>query len=481
MNTNSIENPSRESTVPDAISAITVGGFKSIRDEIEIEIRPLTILAGANSSGKSSVMQPLLLLKQTLEAGYDPGPLLLDGPNISFTSADQIFSSHREEGAALIFSVALKTRVLRSLCRIRFQRSGEPPGIEIHDMTFEIPHFHPPVTLRPGMTSEELEELLPNLREAAKETGPSRDFRVQPRWMVRRDRAFLEIGAVGDFEYLQREGEIPGAGDRRRESSEHLLRLGEIPVPTRLLSSHRELFWQTVSGILHVPGFRGRPRRVYPWTPPTARLIGEFESYVAGLVAHWQDHKPHKASKLREWLARLHLGRDIRAKVIGQTMVELKINLGGEQGREEWFDLADVGLGVSQTLPLLVALLQAMERPGTAVYVEQPETHLHPRAQVAMAEILAEAAQEGVCVIAETHSSLLLLAFQTLVAEGKVNCSLAKFHWFTLDEHSNTKITSASLDETGAFEEEWPEDFAAVEMRVENRFLDAVEQRHMSQ
>src|SRR6266849_8277043 len=74
------------------ITRITVAGFKSISQEKSIEIRPLTILAGANSSGKSSMMQPLLLLKQTLEATYDPGTLLLNGPNVKFTEVDQLLS-----------------------------------------------------------------------------------------------------------------------------------------------------------------------------------------------------------------------------------------------------------------------------------------------------------------------------------------------------------------------------------------------------
>jgi len=49
----------------EGIARITVGGFKSIAEEQSIEIRPLTILAGANSSGKSSIMQPLLSTKIT--------------------------------------------------------------------------------------------------------------------------------------------------------------------------------------------------------------------------------------------------------------------------------------------------------------------------------------------------------------------------------------------------------------------------------
>src|SRR4051812_4348355 len=75
-----------------SITEITVAGFKSINDEQTIDIRPLTILAGANSSGKSSIMQPVLLLKQTLEAPYAPGPLLLNGPNVKFSSAEQLLS-----------------------------------------------------------------------------------------------------------------------------------------------------------------------------------------------------------------------------------------------------------------------------------------------------------------------------------------------------------------------------------------------------
>jgi len=74
------------------ITGISVEGYKCLHERLDLDIRPLTVLAGVNSSGKSSAMQPLLLLKQTLEATYDPGPLLLDGPHVSVTAIDQIIS-----------------------------------------------------------------------------------------------------------------------------------------------------------------------------------------------------------------------------------------------------------------------------------------------------------------------------------------------------------------------------------------------------
>ncbi|MBL8152312.1 MAG: AAA family ATPase, partial [Blastocatellia bacterium] len=89
------------------ITKISISGYKSIVQKQSVEVRPLTILAGANSSGKSSIVQPLLLLKQTLESSYDPGPLLLNGPNVKFTSVDQMFSKTGEKGSTNSFSVEL--------------------------------------------------------------------------------------------------------------------------------------------------------------------------------------------------------------------------------------------------------------------------------------------------------------------------------------------------------------------------------------
>src|SRR5437588_31327 len=95
----------------DGITKITVSGFKSISREQSIEVRPLTVLAGANSSGKSSIMQPLLLLKQTLEAPYDPGALLLNGPNVHFTSTDQLLSRMSGIKAVDTFHVGIEVGI----------------------------------------------------------------------------------------------------------------------------------------------------------------------------------------------------------------------------------------------------------------------------------------------------------------------------------------------------------------------------------
>ncbi len=134
-------------------------------------------------------------------------------------------------------------------------------------------------------------------------------------------------------------------------------------------------------------------------------------------------------------------------------------------------NIADVGIGVSQVLPILVALIAAQD--GQIVYVEQPELHLHPRAQVVMAELLAEAANRGVRVIVETHSSLLLLTVQTLVAEEKIKNTDVALHWFARDAKGATQVTYKQPDEDGAYGE-WPEDFGDVELKAQDAYLTAV-------
>ena len=123
----------------------------------------------------------------------------------------------------------------------------------------------------------------------------------------------------------------------------------------------------------------------------------------------------------------------------------------------------------------MVALHAA--RPAQLVYIEQPEVHLHPRGQVAMARLLVNAANRGVRVVAETHSSLILLAVQTLVAERVIEPGSVGLNWFLRDEKDGTtRIRTAELDEAGRFGG-WPEDFDEVALEAQNRYLSAAEDR----
>lgn len=115
--------------------------------------------------------------------------------------------------------------------------------------------------------------------------------------------------------------------------------------------------------------------------------------------------------------------------------------------------------------------------PGRLVYLEEPELHLHPRAQSRLAAVLAEAAGRGIRVVAETHSALLLRAIQTLVARGDLEPEQVRLHWFKRLGDGFTRTYPAELDKRGAYGAKWPEDFDDVLLETEAAYLDAAERR----
>ncbi len=418
------------------LGAISVAGYKSLVNKQRIEIRPLTILAGANSGGKSSIMQPVLLLKQTLDAPYDPGSLLLGGPNVRLTSADQLMSKKTGSSAAKGFSVEFEigSRTVE-LCF----RHVPKKGLDIFSNTVTDEGVAAVITRDADVT--------------ALKTGLEKHISRWPSELCKkgvlevvRDRSFLKVELAVEESRIRLPVLNPGDG-----------------------------IVEMIAKLIHVPGLRGNPERDYKTTAVGDSFPGTFEVYVASVIKHWQSSKDDRLSQLGADLESLGLTWKVEAKQRDETQVELKVgrlphSLRG--GAQDLVSIADVGFGVSQTLPVLVALLAA--KPGQLVYIEQPEIHLHPGAQRAFAKILAEAAKRGVIVIVETHSALLLQGVQTLVAKDELAPGLVKLHWFQRDTTGVTAVTSADLDDTGAFGD-WPEDFDDVELNSDNEYLSAAE------
>ncbi len=438
-------NKSKSEQIEQGITRLSVCGFKSISREQSIEVRPLTILAGANSSGKSSIMQPLLLLKQTLESSYDPGALLLDGPNVKFTSADQVLSRIGKKECEDTFNIGIGVEPDSTLTTYFKKQLGK--GFEVEQTVFA--RNNEQVILRPGMTHKEIMSVIPFNHKGSYGVF-NKDARSKPTWKVKRDRFFLSPVLTWKEDNLALSA---FAGVKPRLEIEPHIR-----------------------SLVYLPALRGNPERAYPVTAVGPIFPGTFQEYTASIIAQWQAEKSEeKLSKLSKDLERLGLTWKIVAKPINDTQVELQVGRlphGSRGGAHDLVSITDVGFGVSQTLPVLVALIAA--EPGQLVYIEEPETHLHPRAQSAMAQILADAANRGVQVVIETHSNLLLLGIQTLVAENNISPDLVKLHWFERNNDGSTQINSADLNEAGAFGN-WPEDFGEVILSAESRYLDAAE------
>ncbi|MCD4786056.1 MAG: AAA family ATPase [Candidatus Eremiobacteraeota bacterium] len=420
--------------------SLSVCGFKSIADKQTIEIRPLTILAGANSSGKSSIMQPLLLMKQTLEAQYDPGVFLLDGPNVHFSLGDQLLWKGPDEHRTTEFTVELEFDKI--LVRMKYVKAEKE--IDIAEMAYKFGDNEEQLFTK-GMTHDEIKEKIPDLFDSIyEEFGKLEELNFE----VVRKRCFREI---------------------------HIHSSGEFSFAIYTFSPGSFLV-DLLLNLIHLPGLRGNPERTCKKIALGKYFPGTFQNYVASVIDHWKEDSPDKLELLGKNLQKLGLTWKIDSRDIDDTQIGLyvgRLPVGSmKKGSGDMVSIADVGLGVSQTLPVVLALMVA--EPGQIVYIEQPELHLHPGAQVALAQIISEASKRGVRVVIETHSQYLLLGVQTLVAEGKLNHNLVKLHWFTRRKNGSTKVSSVDLDKSGAYGD-WPEDFSNVELKLEERYINAFE------
>jgi len=331
------QKPKEEQQAPkkyDYITKITVAGFKSIAEEQSVEIRPLTILAGANSSGKSSIMQPLLLLKQTLEAPYDPGALLLNGPNVRFTLAEQLLARTGAGKAASSFSVEVAINANTSVMT-RFAR-GKEKGFAVEETRYQV--YGKEYKIHLAMPQEEIVSLMMLEVSTVLDGENQKAIRMlisawEKSMTVLPKRCFL----VADIHFKDKE-------IFNREYSNY-------PNPGEVLS-------RFIRSVIHLPGLRGNPERTYPISAVGPEFPGTFERYVASIIEQWQRDKSDKLRMVNRDLLRLGLASHVAVRSIDDTQVEVRVNRfphSDKHSKDDTISIADVGLGVSQMLPVIVA------------------------------------------------------------------------------------------------------------------------------
>ena len=153
-------------------------------------------------------------------------------------------------------------------------------------------------------------------------------------------------------------------------------------------------------------------------------------------------------------------------------------------GNPRQVSLADVGFGISQVLPVLVQCFYAAA--GSTLVFEQPELHLHPRAQSELGDLFVDAihAEEDgkprdIQVLIESHSEHLLRRIQRRIAEGRLKPADAALY-FCSPGPEGSRIEELKLDEDGNITN-WPENFFGDEMGDLVAMTEAAMRRKMKQ
>jgi predicted ATPase len=432
------------------ITRIAVTGFKSLATKVDVEIRPLTVLAGANSSGKSSLMQPLLLMKQTFDnERIPPGPFWLRGELVGYDTADQFLSSMQAK-ATDSKRLTIELEAEANWAELSFEKKQNSDLAVVETASRNSPDSSV-WRLSPDSSQEVLEQLF--------ESAATRQERIGGMFsgaelVAYPERCFLGVGT----------------------------RVAQDAVVSTFHRPEVNLLRHKIQDMIHISGLRGSDEREFylHGLPLGSVFPGNFEEYVPSILEAWKDATKF-GNGLRDLydlcnaLKLLELASGVETHKLNESQIEVRIprTLNGDP--KDFVNIADVGLAVSQVLPVLVALILA--HPNQLVHLEQPELHLHPRAQWKLAQLLAQAANRGVRLVIETHSSLLLRGILTQVAENKIANDKVILHWFERDKETGfSKVHSAEPDSAGRIGD-WPEDFSDVELKSDNQYLDAVEKK----
>jgi predicted ATPase len=447
--------------------------FKSWEDTGEIKLAPITGFFGTNSSGKSAILQFLLMLKQTMESSdrqqvlhtgnektyvnlgtiYDiaynhtipsaitfslkwdfPNPLRIFDPELAkeelFCLNYLEFSSKLELTKELIFLGNFCYKFLSNSQNISFLFTGMFPE------KF-MPKSERP--LRPYILKSNGHELK-NSKNAMILSSPLKNYGFPEQASV----AFQNASFLSDFTL-----------------------------------SYEKAFQK----IYYLGPLREYPQRIYSWAGGEPQDVGHRgELAIPALLASRKNNLVNQINieeKVAYWLKELGLIYSFRVAAIAENRQYYEVRVKRSPNSSEVL-ITDVGFGVSQILPVLVLCYYAPE--GSTIILEQPEIHLHPSVQSGLADVFIDVTQNRqIQIILESHSEHLLHRLQRRIAEEKDGLSNQDISLYFCDmtPEGNSKLTTLEMDDFGNIIN-WPENFFGDEMGDLFAMTEAAMKRQMS-
>ena len=222
----------------------------------------------------------------------------------------------------------------------------------------------------------------------------------------------------------------------------------------------------------HIGAERIGPREFYPsFHPQMEQVVGATGEYAVSMMYHNRDRKVIDA--LLDSKEPPELPRQVEVRmneffpncVLNLTSISdtNQLTLGIRTSKETNFHRpTHVGFGLTQVLPIVVAVLSATE--GDLLLIENPESHLHPRAQSLMGEFLAKAAGAGIQIILETHSDHILNGIRRSVKNKTLSSQQTALYFFRPRQPAvdapnlPSQVEQLFLDSNGNIDR-WPQDF----------------------
>ncbi len=392
--------------------AIILRNYRSFAEPVHFEMRPVTLLYGVNNAGKSALLRALPLLADSL-GGDVAGPLNLESPAMRGGN----FADLRWKG---------------------------PPAREDADSRLGVSFHWGGEDDEPGAIDFVLEWLGERLFVQNLKLQAAGEVSLELKWMALKKEQADESQS---YEVRVPEGLSPCKVTFRGllPHSENARLEGLLAkLQDRLRGLYGRVQWLGATRRLPEARHGARP------SGPKQRMRAGGEDVGAVLAS-----QPEVLNQVSSWYER-HLKR--RVIVADVPPGSYRLMLQPLERAAFDVDLRDTGEGMVQVLPVLTALALARrtEEAGKILAFEEPESHLHPALQCALAEeICAVAAQSPPKgqprILLETHSRLFMLAVQLQIMQGKIDPGDVLIYWVRQLGNGESVVEPMSLDRSARF------------------------------
>ncbi len=417
------------------ITELSAQNFKSWKDTGELQFAPLTGFFGANSSGKTSILQVLLMLKQTAEHPSPNWnePLYFGDENdekslVNLGRFDDIIHGHNEDSKLGVF-VSWKLPKTMDIKVVSAEISTDSLSFST---SIEQNHEHTEL-ISFCYTANAQNWVLERNAQGYRFRFP--EFLVQTGLPV----FSQESITVNPFRCYGVHDSGPGLNS--------FLRL-------------QKAFENLFSQIRHLGPLREYPKHCYTWEGNHPVSIGQ---YGEGMIAALLSGRIRLLSideQILNWLQRLELIDSYDLHPVSGTGRDYQFVVKQYKSGPQ-VPLTDVGFGVSQVLPVLTLCYYAPE--GSILILEQPESHLHPKVQSELADVLIDVVKNrNVQIILESHSEHLLHRLTRRIAEEKISENDMALYFCEINDGKST-AEKLKVDEYGNISN-WPQNFFGDEM-----------------
>jgi len=492
--------------------------FKAILDSGELKLAPVTVLAGRNSSGKSSLIQSILMIAQTLSNRLPDRALLPNGPIVQLGTFEDILSEQTNLRTLVvgfeleieeeerkekdnkwewgeyeridIESVKVTTQFRNSSSKDASASAIETSKVNVESVSMNIqgsqlipmPDFN---SFIPGKISFNLKTYIKQLSSVELDEF-IKD--VSPEYLRFVPYTNKELNYQGNFTPTNIPDPVP---ETSLVEFFHFLPIRLIEKGTKnknkilqeiyigyIAEAERKANQFFTSKIRYLGPLRADPQASQKFAPSgEIDDVGTQGEYAAAVydanqkaIIQWYNPSTDRTEKselgvaLHTWVRYLGIANDIKIQEAGPSGVSWQVvSLKDRKA----LPLSAVGIGVSQILPILVMGLLAPN--NTLLIVEQPELHLHARVQARLGDFFMGLAKCSKQCLIETHSENLVsqLRLHIVEAGGQENADCL-IYFVDQDEQGAAKFNPVEISAKGNILN-WPDGFFDETMLQEDR------------